>query len=123
MADRTTAALRRALDAASLQQRVVANNIANLETPGYVARRVDFQDTLRAALQADRDGDETALEQVAPLVTRDPSPPASPGGNNVDIEREMTLLGEAGLRYEALTRLLRRKFEMLGTAIGDGRRA
>jgi len=124
--DLTLTALQRALDGTALQQRTIAGNIANLETPGYVARHVSFQESLRAALAAQhagRAGADELLAAAGPAVGRDPTPPSEPDGNNVDIEREMTELSEAGLRYEALVRLVRRKFQMLGTAIGDGRQA
>ena len=52
--DVTTLALERALDGAALQQRLIANNLANLETPGFIARHARFQDSLRAALAAER---------------------------------------------------------------------
>lgn len=125
ISDVTLAALQAALDGTALQQRTIAGNIANLETPGYVARRVSFEDSLRSAIAATREGRGDVGEPLARAgasVTRDPSPPG-PDGNNVDIEREMTELSEAGLRYEALVRLIRRKFQMLGTAIGDGRQS
>ena len=124
ISDLTLTALERALDGTALQQRITAGNIANLETPGYMARRVSFQDSLRAALAAQREGRPHAaelLDAAGAAVGRDMSAPTGPDGNNVDIEREMTDLSEAGLRYEALVRLIRRKFQMLGTVIGDGR--
>ncbi len=123
MSDITLAAVQAALDATALQQRVAASNLANLETPGYLARRVRFADTLRAALAAAYRGEVSPAELLARTeasVIPDLTPPG-PNGNNVQIERELTQLSEAGLRYEALVRLIRRKFQMLGTAIGDGR--
>ncbi len=52
--DVTTLALERALDGAALQQRLIASNLANLETPGFIGRHARFQDSLRAALVAER---------------------------------------------------------------------
>lgn len=109
------------MDGASMQHRVAANNLANIETPGYTAQRVSFQEQLRAAVSADRfGGSEDALATVRPTIFPT-SDPAGPDGNNVSIEGEMLALGEAAARYQALTRMLDRKLQMVGTAIGDGR--
>jgi flagellar basal-body rod protein FlgB len=121
VADLTTRALEKALDGAAAGHRVSANNLANLETPGYTARRVSFEDALRAAVRAEHRGRRSgAIEQVRPslMPTGDP---VGPDGNNVSIEAEMLALGEASVRYQALTRMIDRKLQMIGTAIGDGR--
>ncbi len=121
MADVTTRALAAALDGTATQQRAAANNLANLETPGYRARHASFQDRLARALAAERRGDGT--EEIAQVQARVEmsAHPAGPDGNNVDIEAEMTGLAEASARYEILTRLLDRHLAMVGVAIGDGR--
>lgn len=121
VADLTTRVLERALDCTAIQHRAVAGNLANLETPGYTAREVTFEDRLRAAVRAEERGDERrGLRRVVPEVTRRGDPPGA-DGNNVSIETEMLALGEAALRYQALTRMIDRKLGMIGTAIGDGR--
>ena len=122
IADVTLTALERALDGTAAQQRAIADNLANLETPGYVARRVSFAGALRAALAAEKRGEGGALDDLLPTTTLDNATPPLPGSSNVDIEREMTDLSEASVRYEALVQMTRRKFEMLGTVIADGRR-
>jgi len=126
--DATTLALERALDGTALQQRLIANNIANVETPGFSASHAEFEDLLRSALAAERGPGEQShgaepspLARVEPRIVRSAAEPGSANGNNVDIEAEMTALSESVLRYEALTRLLRKKLQMVGTAIGDGR--
>lgn len=127
--DITALALERALDGTALQQRLIANNVANLETPGFIASHADFEDLLRSALAAERrprgrahGSEPSPLERVEPRIVRSSAEPVSANGNNVDIEAEMTALSETVLRYEALTRLLKKKLQMVGTAIGDGRR-
>lgn len=121
MADLTTRVLQKALDCTAAQQRVVAGNLANLETPGYVAREVRFEEQLRAAIRAEQRGDEhRGLRSVAPVTGRS-SAAARADGNNVSLETEMLSLGEATLRYQMLTRMIDRRLGMLGTAIGDGR--
>lgn len=120
VADLTTRVLEAALDGASAQHRVAANNLANIETPGYIAQRVTFEQSLRAALRAEGDGQPGAVARVRPALSPT-GDPAGPDGNNVSIEGEMIALGEASGRYQALARLIDRKLQMVGTAIGDGR--
>lgn len=127
VSDVTTVALERALDGAALEQRMVANNLANLETPGFVARHAKFHDSLRAALAAERGRSrptdrEHALDKVQPRIVASSVRPVQPHGNNVDVESEMTALSESVLQYEVLTRLLSKKLRMVGVAIGDGKR-
>ncbi len=120
-ADPTIRAISVAIDCTAEQHRLTANNLANLETPGYIAHHASFQDELRSALEAERRGDDgRGLDRVRPRVTPSADAPG-PDGNNVCIETEMTELGEASMRYQVLVRLLDRRLEMVGTAIGDGR--
>ncbi len=120
--DLTTRVLKAALDGASAQQRVAANNLANLETPGYTARRVRFEDALLRAMALEKAGVRTGgLDAVRPRIERT-TRAAGADGNNVDIEAEMVALSEAGARYEVLSRLTNRKLEMMRLAI-DGRTA
>jgi flagellar basal-body rod protein FlgB len=121
VADLTTRTLQSALDCTAARHRVAANNLANVETPGYTAQRVTFEDRLRDAVRAQRAGRRPgAIESIRPSLS--PSgQPAGPDGNNVSVEAEMMTLGEAALRYQALTKMLDRKLQMVGAAIGDGR--
>ncbi|MFW5866942.1 MAG: flagellar basal body rod protein FlgB [Armatimonadota bacterium] len=119
--DLTTRALSKALDCTAEQHRVAANNLANIETPGYTARRGGFEDALRAAVRAEERGERPgAIETVRPSLEHT-GDPAGPDGNNVSIETEMMELGEASLRFKVLTRMLHTKLQMIGNAINDGR--
>ena len=51
MIDSTGSALYAALNGLAARQRVIANNVANVETPGFIAGRVPFEDSLRAAIE------------------------------------------------------------------------
>ena len=76
ISDLTTSALHVALDGLDQRQQAIAANIANLETPGYLAREVNFEDSLRAAIEtgrpdqtkrfAARDVKRDALEDLDP---------------------------------------------------------
>ena len=131
--DRTSIPLTtRMLDAASMRQRSIASNIANIETPGYRRKEIAFEEDLKKAL-AGRGvkGKKTRSEhfpigRLAPgevrprvVIPNDPNLPS--GVNNVDIDREMVRLAVNQLMYNAGTRLIALRLEALRTSI-RGRR-
>jgi len=121
--DLTTLALAKSLDGAGLRHRVIADNVANVETPGFTRSEVRFEEKLREAL-ASGDEEQAAgrLNGVEPDIQPDYSAPARPDGNNVSMDREMAELTKNTLRYEALVQLLNLKNIMVRTAITEGRR-
>lgn len=120
--DPTTAALEKAMQGQALRQRVVANNIANVDTPGYSPRHVQFEGELQAALAADpEDADATAarIERLQPQDEREDIS-LRRDGNGVDIEREMVDLSESNLQHHVLVRLLSKKLQMLKSVATEG---
>ena len=109
--DRTTQAVEWALKAQSERQRVVAHNIANVNTPGFRAGQIDFEDSLAEALNR-RNGGTARAQRSA---TNDP---VGLNGNNVSLEKELEALDKSNLHYDALTSALTAKFFQLRTAIG-----
>jgi flagellar basal-body rod protein FlgB len=112
--DRTQAALEVGLAGEAQRQRSTAYNIANSETPGFTAQRVDFESSLARAL--DRKG---VASEVA-LAKSDTAPFMSLNGNKVSLEEETTTLVKSGLHYEALVNAVNGRFGLLSTAIGRG---
>ena len=113
--DFTSRILERGLEAASLRQRILAHNVANVGTAGFKRSRVEFEDNLAAAMAEGKDPDS-----VRPVVETDKDSLGRPDGNNVDIELEMTRMAENQIYYAALTRELSQQFARLRMAI-DGR--
>lgn len=113
--DLTRRALVSALDTAALRQRVMARNIANVETPGYRRQVVTFEERLRDALRS------RGPELPAPQVTEDLTPGRA-DGNNVRVDEEMAALSENALRYDALVECLTLRSAQLSTVITEGRR-
>jgi flagellar basal-body rod protein FlgB len=109
--------LEQGLAAASLRHAVLANNIANVNTPGFKRSRVEFEEHLAGALSGGGQADA-----VSPQVVVEEKTVARPDGNNVDIEGEMTELAQNQIWYSALTRQLSDHFRRLSTVIQDGRR-
>jgi len=109
--DGVQSALERAMDGVMTRQRVAAQNIANVMTPGYQAARVSFEDSLSAALSG---GDDPASVELEVTATGDPS---DARGNNVDLVGENTTLMRSGLQYEALVQAANYRFSVLHTAL------
>ena len=113
--DTTQITLERALSGASLRQEALASNLANVNTPGYQRRDVDFHDALRGALAG---GDPSAAQFA---VTTDPSAPVRADGGTVDPDVESATLAKNGLEYETLTTVAKARLSILEAAIGNGR--
>lgn len=90
---------------------VRANNIANVNTPGFRAGRVDFESTLQAAVAAGAPG-----RAAAPAVRADPTLP-NPTGSSVDLENEMVGMMKDNLLRDAMVNSFNAKVGMLRAAI------
>jgi len=120
----------RALDAAALRQRVIADNIANSNTPGFKRSGVRFEEALRRALSEERlpllttrprhigSADPAAVE---PEVVTERHTARRADGNNVDMEREMVELVANALAYRTAAQVLAAKFDGLRYVINGGR--
>jgi flagellar basal-body rod protein FlgB len=97
----------------SLRQRTIADNIANIETPRFLAGRVDFESDLRDAVAAGRTPTGAASTSRSLQPTRI-------DGNNVNLDEETLASAETGLRYELTITALTNKFNSLRTAMGTG---
>lgn len=102
------------------RHRVLATNIANLETPGYRARDTDFRRALEQAFST------TAVEtgHVPADATRlheDLEMPARADGNTVDLDLQMAKLADNTSRYAALARIMGKRLALLRQAV-DGSR-
>ncbi|WP_324650444.1 flagellar basal body rod protein FlgB [Georgenia sp. H159] len=106
----TSVAMKSALDALSLRQRVIADNIANVNTPGFRAGRVQFEDALASAV---RSGDD------APLKTRVERSlePTRMDGNNVNLDTETLSNVDTNLRYQVAVRSIDGSFSAVRTAL------
>ena len=104
-----------------MRQEVIASNIANAETPGYKAKRLDFEEALARAL--DVDGELTmkvndqkhfnvgggGFKNLKPDVYEDPNGIVSENGNTVDVQDEMIRQADNQLMYDTLVQLMNKK--------------
>jgi flagellar basal-body rod protein FlgB len=114
-------AAKKTLDAVAVRQEAIANNIANLETPGY--KRVDLSPTFRAELdRAVASGDSSQIAVLKPSLAIDPTAVAnSRDGNSVNLENEMMQLNQNTMAHTLETQmvsgmLMRLKMAITGKA-------
>ncbi len=120
--------LQSALNASSLRQLVISNNLANAETPGYKAKQVVFEDILKQHLSSqsnfvgtrtDSRHSEIGKPSYIPtaFTVEDTQTVMQNNGNNVDVDAEMTQMGKNALWYYTLTHQLTSEFQHLSIAI------
>jgi flagellar basal-body rod protein FlgB len=111
IADATSTALHAALAGLAQRQRVTADNIANLQTPGFLAGRVDFESSLRGALNS---GDAPSVNGGTVARSLEPT---NTNGNNVNLDSETVIATETGLRYQLALNALDGKYNVMRTAL------
>jgi flagellar basal-body rod protein FlgB len=110
--DVASVSVRAALAGLSVRQKVSANNIANIETPGFTAGRVAFEDALRAAVT---DG-SVVNGAVAPTTFASPLA-ARQDGNNVNLDEETLNSMDTGLRYKLMLRAMDDQYNLVSIAV------
>lgn len=121
MYDVTSAALHSALRGISTRRRVLADNMANVETPNYLAGRVNFEDAIASELAKAQRGRGTigSMSTVAPSMAVSTDATRT-NGNNVDIDDEILGQTTNELAYSTVLEGMNAKFRLLRTAIGGG---
>ena len=99
--------LKSGLDATELRSRVIANNIANINTPNYKRKYVKFEDALKNSMD----------NNVKPEVKTDLSSKVRKDGNNIDLENEKVNQAATTLEYNALITLTNIKLGMARSVI------
>jgi flagellar basal-body rod protein FlgB len=114
--DNTQLGLERAISGASLRQSVLANNLANAETPGYKRMDVNFHDALAQAMGSN---DSATIEATAFSPRQDPQTLRA-DGNGVDVDTESAAMAKNGLEYEALVSVDKARIQIIQSALGVG---
>ena len=103
------------LRAESLRQKAIANNVANLETPGYRRIDVKFEELLAKALDSSSgSGDVTEIE---PQIYQPKQTAVKSNGNDVNFEVEVGEMVKNTIRHKAYIRLLSKKFKQIELAL------
>jgi flagellar basal-body rod protein FlgB len=129
LSNSTFTAAKIALDGLSIRRDIIAQNIANVDTPNYLAQEVDFESTLQMALQSGESismelTDENHLTSIGETSlfqggTRQGGTLRA-DGNNVDIDLELTDLTETGIRYDAISRVVNQKYNLIKSLTTGG---
>jgi flagellar basal-body rod protein FlgB len=109
--DVTMTTLHAALSGLAQRQRVTNDNIANINTPGYLAGRTDFESALRSELQQGETPSITGGSTARSLE------PTNTSGNNVNLDRESVIATETGLRYQLAPNALDGKYGLLRSSL------
>ena len=124
-ADLTFAVLSKSLDLLSARQEAISANIANVNTPGYARRDVDFTTAIREALSSDKplskSGRLAAVEGVSPSVISEAGLVSRNDKGGVDIDKEMAEEARTQLLYSASVNLMDKRDKMYKMVIMDGR--
>ena len=124
------AVLEQALSASSLRQKVISNNIANVNTPGYKKSEVSLEDMLQNSMGSDRLPMVKTNERHLTLQKGSiPNPEVNvmsntsmrTDGNNVDIDVEMAELAKNNIYYNAVVQQMSSYFSGIKSAIKEGR--
>jgi flagellar basal-body rod protein FlgB len=106
--------LSRLIDTAALRHRVISNNLANVNTPGFQRKEVSFEETFAREMQR---GGATRAAEVQPRVVESQAGTARQDGNNVDLDKEMGDLSKNALMFNAAVQLLVGEIAGMRTAI------
>lgn len=109
ISDVTNQALAHALRGLDAQRQLHEQNIANIETPGYLAQKADFAGSLRRALESGRI-DEAGIEVTNSVL------PTRLDGNNVRLDDEITGLTKTQLHQDLVTTALNARYRLLRTS-------
>ena len=129
--DKTLKALTTALNFREMRQELISSNVANANTPGYKAKKLDFEEALARALDVDGQMKMNATDgrhynvggggfnNLEPEVYDNPNGVVSENGNTVDVEAEMAQMAENKLMYDALVQLINKKMCIMKYAINS----
>jgi flagellar basal-body rod protein FlgB len=118
-------ALSRFLDVDVARHKLITSNLANIDTPGFQTRDLDFHAELARA-GAHAAGNEWGNLSYASYTSHTPvARPVSgllerPDGNNVSVERESLLLAETQMKFSLGVQLLKDEFHSISQAINSG---
>jgi flagellar basal-body rod protein FlgB len=110
------------LKLAASRQQIISANMANIDTPGYHTRDLDFQHELSRAISAPlmQTADGSGTVQLLPVIRQVPGLMERPDGNNVNLDREGLLMAETQLQYNLGIQLVENKFHQTLSAINGG---
>jgi flagellar basal-body rod protein FlgB len=111
--DSTQLALEAAMRGATLRQTLLTDNLANVNTPGYQRKDVDFHAELASAMETG-----SSMESVAFSPSTDASRTVRADGSGIDADQESAELAKNALEYQALVSVAGSRTSIIQTAMG-----
>jgi flagellar basal-body rod protein FlgB len=99
------------------RQQMIASNMANIDTPGYHTKDLNFQVAMRRVMDEGDSGGGALLE---PASLETAGLPERPDGNNVSVDRESMLLAQTQLQFQLGVQLVKSQIKTVMSAIKDG---
>jgi flagellar basal-body rod protein FlgB len=115
--DATTNNIERYMDLLADRQKLVVSNIANIDTPGYKSKDIDFQFEFISMADGSQ---ESPGQSQGPNVVDTPGLVVKSDGNNVSLDRETRLLAETALRFNVASNLMKAQLKIVQSAIKEG---
>ena len=112
--------LSRFLDVDVARHKLITSNLANIDTPGYRTRDLDFRAELARAGAQVAGNEDGSLSSYTPVARPVRGLLERPDGNNVSVERESLLLAETQMKFNLGVQLLRGEFHEISAAITSG---
>ncbi len=112
------ASLERFLEVTTDREQTIAANMANIDTPGYRTKDLNFQHEMARATSMDASGNGEV--QMVPVVQQVHGLLERPDGNNVNLDRESLLLAQTQLQYQMGIQMVKSHFHELLSAISGG---
>jgi flagellar basal-body rod protein FlgB len=124
--------LEKSLDAATMRQRTIANNIANVDTPYFKRSEVTFESLLQKEMGTTPtlEGYRTdarhfsfggSLQQISPQISQDTASIMNNNLNNVDMDTEMSQMAENQLAYNTEIQQVNHEIKIMRSAISGGK--
>lgn len=121
----------RVMDFQIQRQNIVSGNLANINTPGYKARTLEFEKDLQAALGISQNGPVSRThpkhlpakfspDATEASVVRDSNPRVVQGTDNVDLDRETATMAKNTLMYNTLATVMQKNFSGMKQLIQEG---
>jgi len=122
----TTASLISTLESylklATTREETISSNMANVDTPGFHTKDINFEGELNKAMSGGLDSSASELQgaHFSPVVRNVQGLMERPDGNNVSLDREGLLMSETQLQYQIGIQLVKHQFHQLFSAISGG---
>ncbi|MCR4780786.1 MAG: flagellar basal body rod protein FlgB [Ruminiclostridium sp.] len=109
------------LDLLVKQQQIIAQNIANVDTPEYKAKYLYFAGVLKETMDEKSASVSEAVKkkrlELASVIHTDETTKDQPDGNNVDSDTQSALFAKNALQYQALINQINAEFTMMRAAM------